>query len=187
MRDKTMLRLLLLASALLLSFPASADVYKCTDATGQVLYSDEPCAAAVQHERITDKQLESRTTVLKDFVPPTQDQNAATKPAGKKSQPASGIPVSFQEILALFGLVVMIVGGIAFLIEAFRTTLWWGLGCLLFAPVSLVFLILHWQDAKQAFFTQLLGLAVLAAAVYTSDELSVRVLREWHAIAAHWQ
>jgi hypothetical protein len=60
----------------------------------------------------------------------------------------------------MIGLIIIIIGGIGTLIAAFSTSIWWGLGCMLFSPVSLVFLILHWDVAKNPFFLQLVGLAV---------------------------
>ncbi len=50
------------------------------------------------------------------------------------------------------GLAIILIGGLGFLIAAFKTSILWGLGCLLFYPISLVFLILYWQDAKNPFF-----------------------------------
>src|SRR5690554_1847112 len=35
-----------------------------------------------------------------------------------------------------------------------------GLGCILLSPVSLIFLILHWSDAKNPFFLQLVGVGI---------------------------
>ena len=64
-------------------------------------------------------------------------------------------------VLAYFGLFIFILGAIGTLIAAFKTSLLWGLGCLLIAPVSLVFLVLHWDVAKNPFFLQLIGLALV--------------------------
>ena len=58
------------------------------------------------------------------------------------------------------GIVLVVIGGIGTLIAAFKTSILWGIGCLLLAPVSLIFLILHWDVAKNPFFLQLVGLAL---------------------------
>ncbi|WP_257229995.1 hypothetical protein [Acinetobacter sp. YH12251] len=50
------------------------------------------------------------------------------------------------------GFAIILIGGLGFLIAAFKTSILWGLGCLLFYPISIVFLILYWQDAKNPFF-----------------------------------
>ena len=65
-----------------------------------------------------------------------------------------------MEPLQILGFLVMFVGAIGTLIAAFSTSVWWGLGCLLLSPVSLIFLVLHWDVAKNPFFLQLVGLAV---------------------------
>ena len=62
--------------------------------------------------------------------------------------------------IAYLGIALLIIGGIGTLIAAFKTSILWGLGCLLIAPVSLIFLILHWDVAKNPFFLQLFGLAL---------------------------
>ena len=63
-------------------------------------------------------------------------------------------------LLVYLGLIIIIIGGIGFLIAAFKKSLLWGLGCFFLAPVSLIFLIMHWQDAKNPFFLQLVGLGI---------------------------
>jgi len=64
------------------------------------------------------------------------------------------------ELIIILGIVVFIIGGFAFLIAAFRESLWWGLACLFIPIVSLFFLIVHWQDAKTSFFIQLAGFGI---------------------------
>ena len=59
------------------------------------------------------------------------------------------------------GLAVFVIGGIGTLIAAFKTNILWGIGCLLLAPVSLIFLILHWNVAKNPFFLQLAGFVII--------------------------
>ena len=63
--------------------------------------------------------------------------------------------------IGYIGIVLFVFGAIGTLIASFRTSILWGLGCLLLAPVSLLFLILHWDVAKNPFFLQLIGLALL--------------------------
>jgi hypothetical protein len=69
-----------------------------------------------------------------------------------------------MEILAMIGVVVLIVGGLGALIAAFTTSIWWGLGCLLISPVYLLFLVLHWKEAKNSFFLQLAGIGIILLA-----------------------
>ena len=64
-------------------------------------------------------------------------------------------------LLAYLGLAVFIIGGIGTLIASFKTSILWGLGCLFIFPVSWVFLVLHWDVAKNPFFLQLAGIAIM--------------------------
>ena len=64
-------------------------------------------------------------------------------------------------LLIYLGFAIIIIGAIGFLIAAFRNSILWGLGCLLFSPISIVFLILYWQEAKNPFFLQLIGLGLV--------------------------
>ncbi|MBR9828174.1 MAG: hypothetical protein GYB41_05980 [Oceanospirillales bacterium] len=61
----------------------------------------------------------------------------------------------------LVGILIIIIGGIGFLIAAFRTNIIWGLACLIISPVSILYLVLHWPEAKNPFFLQLAGITVL--------------------------
>ena len=60
-------------------------------------------------------------------------------------------------ILMIVGVVMALVGAIMFLVAFFRESVIWGIGCLLFWPVSLVFMLLHWQDVKKAIGFEVLG------------------------------
>lgn len=72
-------------------------------------------------------------------------------------------------IVLWVGMILLFVGGIAFIIAAFREGILWGLGVLFLPFVSLVFLILHWQSARRSFFLQLWGLAIAVLAVMLLD------------------
>ena len=69
-------------------------------------------------------------------------------------------------ILFFIGFLVFFIGGIGTLIAAFRTSIWWGLGCLFIAPVSLLFLITNWGNAKNPFFLQLVGVGIMLLSNY---------------------
>ena len=66
-------------------------------------------------------------------------------------------------VLFVIGVIVSLIGGIWFLVVAFRASVWWGLGCLFIPFVWLVFLIMHWSDAAKPFFVSLLGAALITA------------------------
>ena len=59
--------------------------------------------------------------------------------------------------LAGLGFLISVVGGIWLLVEAFRESVGWGIGCLLCGLIQLAFLIQHWRVAKRPFLVQLAG------------------------------
>ena len=63
---------------------------------------------------------------------------------------------NFGMILFGFGMILIFISNILIIIQAFKTSALWGLGCFFFPLVSLVFVAMHWGKAKKAF---LLGLA----------------------------
>ena len=77
--------------------------------------------------------------------------------------------LSMEIIVQFFGLGIFIIGGIPFLIEAFTTSLLWGLGCVFLTPVTIFYLTFHWGDAKKPFAIQLVGLLVLIAGTYFAE------------------
>lgn len=80
-------------------------------------------------------------------------------------------------LLAWIGFAVIVVGGIGFLIAAFRVSILWGLGCLLLPIIQLVFLVAHWSEAKNPFLLQLLGLAIMFVAVVLFGDTDVAQAR----------
>lgn len=64
-------------------------------------------------------------------------------------------------IVCLFGGLGLILGyQLVLLFRAFETSVLWGLGCLCLGVPTLVFIILHWEDTKDAFFGILTGYAL---------------------------
>ncbi len=60
--------------------------------------------------------------------------------------------------LALYlGVILVFLGSILFLCEAFRESLLWGLACFLFAPSAIVFLLVHWSRVESAVLMQIAG------------------------------
>lgn len=66
-----------------------------------------------------------------------------------------------MSIMMMLGGALLFIGGIWLLIEAFTTSILWGIGCLLITPVSLVFIFVYWDRAKSPFILQLVGLALI--------------------------
>jgi FtsH-binding integral membrane protein len=73
-------------------------------------------------------------------------------------------------LIIILGLIIFAIGGLLFLVAAFRESIWWGLACLFIPIVQLFFLIVYWREAKKPFFIQLLGFAVLVTGAIISPE-----------------
>lgn len=79
------------------------------------------------------------------------------------------------------GFIALIAGGIWALIKAFEKSVWWGLGCLFLSPLSLVFLIVHWQVAKRPFCVQLAGCALVFGALLALPNKGSAIPTFWSA------
>ena len=66
------------------------------------------------------------------------------------------------------GFAIFLVGGIGLLIAAFRTSILWGVGCVVIAPAAIIYTVLHWTDAKNPFLLQVSGLAIMLLSSYLS-------------------
>ncbi len=60
----------------------------------------------------------------------------------------------------VIGAIIMSVGGILFLVRAFKVSVVWGLVCLLVPFGSVIFLFKYFDEAATPFVIQLFGLAV---------------------------
>jgi hypothetical protein len=63
--------------------------------------------------------------------------------------------------LIILGLIVAFIGAMRLLVEAFSTSIVWGLVVLLVHPLILVFVFLHWGDAKGPFINYLIGVGMV--------------------------
>lgn len=59
------------------------------------------------------------------------------------------------------GLILLLLGGLLFIVVAFKESILWGLGVLFLPIASLIFLIFHWDTAKRPFFWQLGGMLLV--------------------------
>ncbi len=62
-------------------------------------------------------------------------------------------------LLAVGG-IVMLVGSVWLLVKAFQTSVLWGLGSMFVPFVSLIFVVMYWDDAKKPFLISMAGFAV---------------------------
>jgi hypothetical protein len=65
----------------------------------------------------------------------------------------------------LAGGVLLLIGCIMFIINAFKVSVVWGLGVILLAPIGLVFLFKNWRENKTSFLLQLVGLVLVVVGV----------------------
>lgn len=63
--------------------------------------------------------------------------------------------------IVIVGIIIGIIGGIWMLIEQFKTGILWGLGCLFLPFVSLIWLILHWEEGAKPFAITLAGAVLI--------------------------
>lgn len=61
-------------------------------------------------------------------------------------------------ILLLIGVVIALIFGIQLLIIAFQKSVLWGLGYIFIPFVSLIFVVMHWDDTKKPFLRGLLAI-----------------------------
>jgi len=64
-------------------------------------------------------------------------------------------------ILIAVASIAMMVFGIQILIKAFQESVWWGLGYILVPFVSLIYIVMFWDDAKKPFLYSLACVPVL--------------------------
>ena len=70
--------------------------------------------------------------------------------------------------LLIIGVIISIVFGLQLLFVAFRTSVLWGLGYLFVPFVSLIFVIVYWDDAKKPFLRGLLAIPFILLGVMLS-------------------
>ncbi|MGB5447184.1 MAG: hypothetical protein WBM99_16975 [Psychromonas sp.] len=75
------------------------------------------------------------------------------------------------DVIIIIGVLILIVGGIFFLIETFKESILWGIGCLIISPISFIFAILHWDVSKKPVLIQLTGLGVMFLGVFLGGNL----------------
>jgi len=64
------------------------------------------------------------------------------------------------------GVIVCAVGVIGLIIDAFHEGIFWGLGCLLFTPMLLVFVVFNWEEAKNPFLMCVIGFGMILLAAF---------------------
>jgi hypothetical protein len=71
-------------------------------------------------------------------------------------------------LLVAVGAIAGATGGLWLLVVAFQESVLWGLGCLFIPIVSLIFVIMHWDEAGKLFLISLAGsIAMVVGAAMT--------------------
>ena len=73
-------------------------------------------------------------------------------------------------LMLLAGLLTFCIGGLMLLIAAFSVSVWWGIFCIFFPPVNLLFVLLNWSKARRPLLVQLLGIVLMVAAALMMDD-----------------
>ena len=63
--------------------------------------------------------------------------------------------------LLLIGYIILVLGGLWMLFVIFQTSVVWGILSILVPFVSLLFVIMHWDDTKRPFLVQVVGLVLI--------------------------
>jgi len=75
-------------------------------------------------------------------------------------------------VLVLVGGVLLLIGCIMFIINAFKVSVVWGLGVILLAPIGLVFLFKNWRENRTSFLVQLAGLVLVVVGALLGRSLA---------------
>ena len=67
------------------------------------------------------------------------------------------------------GVCGLVIGSLGIIFTAFRTSVWWGIGCLLVSLLQWVFVALYWRQARRWFAIQIAGLALMFLTGFLED------------------
>ena len=91
--------------------------------------------------------------------------------------------------LLVLGGIAAIIGGIMMVVAAFRQSIWWGLAYLFVPVASLVFVFVHWAEAKKGVLINLAGFVLLVGGAFAMAPvraaLTGNVPFEWLTPAAN--
>jgi len=83
-------------------------------------------------------------------------------------------------LIILSGFILFLLGGVLFLVAAFRVSIWWLLGCLFVPFVQLFFLFFHWSTAWKPFLIQVVGIIVmLVGSFQAGGHAGEKLYEEW--------
>lgn len=74
-----------------------------------------------------------------------------------------------SQIFFALGGILCLVAAVMIIIAAFRTSVLWGILCLVVPFCQLIFVVTHWQESKKAFVLYLVGIALVAIGAMTAS------------------
>jgi hypothetical protein len=81
--------------------------------------------------------------------------------------------------IGVLGIIISIVGGVWFLVAAFKAGIGWGLACLFLPFVQLIFLFVHWKEVRKPFAVGILAMVVIFVAAFLMVEEPLLFLRQY--------
>ena len=79
----------------------------------------------------------------------------------------------FLSGVLIIGVLCILIGWILLVVEAFHTSVLWGLGTLFIKPVTLIYAIVHWDRAKSAAVIFFTGYGIVLVGALAGMGLSV--------------
>ena len=79
------------------------------------------------------------------------------------------------------GYALCLLGGLWIVVLAWQKGILWGIGCLLFAILQLIYVALNWKQSKSAFFLLLAGFAafflssIIGRCIVACDRFQIRI------------
>lgn len=70
-------------------------------------------------------------------------------------------------ILFILGWVLAFLGSLWIITLGWQRNVYWGVICILFPVIQLVYVAAHWKESKEAFFLEVAGLALVILAALT--------------------
>jgi len=82
---------------------------------------------------------------------------------------------SLVGIVFIVGSILLLVGSLMIIVEAFKLSLWWGLGVLFIPFVGLIFVVLNWQEGRNGALVFILGSLLSSVAFYGGADRALQL------------
>ena len=73
-------------------------------------------------------------------------------------------------ILTVIAAIIAVIYGVTLIIKAFQVSVWWGLGYMFVPFVALIFIVMHWQVAKEPFVKSLIAIPLMILGIALAPE-----------------